>query len=372
MFCGQCGKRVLDTMLFCPFCGVPIVIPEQEDVPEVPAPADAPEAQAGELERTDAQETSEADEPFAPEPEAEADFEPLRFDDPEPEQPSDPEPEPAERFVSLFDEDPTEEEETFAPLIFDEEETESADSVLEESAGEEPPARIIPLEDPPRMPPTPAKRRPGGGSRRSNQTFIPVKNVDPDDMFMDNSHPERRDEYDPYDDGDDDSFGDDFDFEEPERGSFVQRHIRGVVGLILLLVLLIICLIWAIMPKGQQLLATANLAWNAETYNDLGYESYEAGQYHQAATYFERALVRDASNYEYAHSAMVAYYEAGETESALAMLKKCIEMRPSDPEPYHEALILYPDAAARPWEVQELLRLGYVRTGDEALNIGGE
>ena len=53
-------------------------------------------------------------------------------------------------------------------------------------------------------------------------------------------------------------------------------------------------------------------------------------------------------------------------------MKKCIEMRPYDPEPYHEALILYPDASTRPWEVQELLRLGYERTGDEALNIGGE
>ena len=29
MFCSQCGKKVLEMMLFCPFCGSPIVVPEQ-------------------------------------------------------------------------------------------------------------------------------------------------------------------------------------------------------------------------------------------------------------------------------------------------------------------------------------------------------
>ena len=46
MFCSQCGKRVTDNMLFCPYCGAPIVIPEQEDeAAEAPkaAPTDRPE-----------------------------------------------------------------------------------------------------------------------------------------------------------------------------------------------------------------------------------------------------------------------------------------------------------------------------------------
>lgn len=30
MFCSQCGKKVTENMLFCPFCGKPIVIPDQE------------------------------------------------------------------------------------------------------------------------------------------------------------------------------------------------------------------------------------------------------------------------------------------------------------------------------------------------------
>ena len=37
MFCGQCGKKVMENMLFCPFCGEPIVIPDQD----VPAAASA-------------------------------------------------------------------------------------------------------------------------------------------------------------------------------------------------------------------------------------------------------------------------------------------------------------------------------------------
>lgn len=372
MFCGQCGKRVLDTMLFCPFCGSPIVIPDQETgepATAAPAPVEAPEQPAVDLPEAEeevfpeAEDESEADAFIDLEPEPKEDFEPLHFDEPdafdaladEPEPEILPAVEEPERPVSLFDdaEDAQEDEAEVIPLEPDEEEDE------------------VPPEEPPRRT-SPAGRRPEGpSSRRSNQTFIPVRNVDMDDIFMDNAHPDPEDEYDPYDDDDDDYDGG-FDFEEPERGSFVQRHIRGIVGLILLLILIVIFLIWAMMPKGQQLLATANLAWSAETYNDMGYEAYEAGQYHQAATYFERALAREANNYEYAHSAMVAYYEAEETDSALAMLKKCIEMRPDDPEPYHEMLILYPNAEERPWEVKELLRLGYERTGDASLNVGGE
>ncbi|MDO4865167.1 MAG: zinc-ribbon domain-containing protein [Clostridia bacterium] len=41
MYCSHCGKKVTDTMLFCPFCGDPIVIPDQDDdVPSQPEPAE--------------------------------------------------------------------------------------------------------------------------------------------------------------------------------------------------------------------------------------------------------------------------------------------------------------------------------------------
>ena len=42
MYCSHCGKKVGEDMLFCPFCGKPIVIPEQDDVPETPTVADVP------------------------------------------------------------------------------------------------------------------------------------------------------------------------------------------------------------------------------------------------------------------------------------------------------------------------------------------
>ena len=31
MYCSGCGKKVLDTMRFCPFCGAKVIIPEQDD-----------------------------------------------------------------------------------------------------------------------------------------------------------------------------------------------------------------------------------------------------------------------------------------------------------------------------------------------------
>ena len=367
IYCGQCGKKVIETMLFCPFCGSPIVIPEQdEDQPAAPTPVEEPEEQIEQQELTWPEDEPVGDEPSVPEPEAEPDFEPLRFDEPEPEQPPVYEEAPG-RPASLFDDVP-DEEEAFATPDFDAPDPGRDDSAADEP---EPPEDVISPEPPPKRPAAPERKRRDSAPRRSSQTYIPVKDVDLDDMFMENK-PDARMISIPATMTGTIILSDDFDFEEPERDSFVLRHIRGIVGLTLLAMLAVICVIWLFTTRGQELLAPMNLAWNAEVYSSLGYDCYEAGQYRQAATYFERALARDGDEYEYAHSAMVAYYEAEEIDSALAMLKKCIEMDPNNPEPYHEALILYPDPATRPWEVQELLRLGYVRTADEALNISTE
>ena len=47
MYCSHCGKKVTDTMLFCPFCGDPIVIPDQDDAPsEAVEPSAVPEKPA--------------------------------------------------------------------------------------------------------------------------------------------------------------------------------------------------------------------------------------------------------------------------------------------------------------------------------------
>ena len=45
MYCSQCGKKVNDTMLFCPFCGSALVLPEQEEKADIPKkPAESAEA----------------------------------------------------------------------------------------------------------------------------------------------------------------------------------------------------------------------------------------------------------------------------------------------------------------------------------------
>lgn len=417
MYCGQCGKKILDTMLFCPFCGSPVVIPDQDE-PESAAPL-APEPSVQPAPEPPASpatvEEESAPEPLFEEPregevepeeidfESEATTEPKAPDEPEdaqawpeaeaadaqgasesgeaeaegslffdaPEAPAPPEPEAEEpaaqrregrgeaaRPTSLFEELDAPPQEDFTPLNLERMRRLEEDfpSLAKAVAAQQ-------QKQPPRA------RPPKPGTRRTSPTLIPVKDVDPDDIFMDHSHPRREEERDPYDEASADG-EEDFAFEEGEAGSFLQRHVRGVVGLILLAALLVIFLIWAAMPGGQRVLATANLAWNASVYNDLGYEAYEAGQYERAAAYFERAFARDGDNYDYAHSAMVAYYEAEDTDASLTMLKKCIEMNPDSVEPYIELTTLYPEAASRPWEVQELLRQGYERTGDPSLNPG--
>lgn len=363
MYCGQCGKRIMENMLFCPFCGSPIVIPDQDGAP-VAAPERAPMAErpreapaaAEPVEATPA-ETQAGEERGAEAPGRDA----SRTESAETDRP-----------VSLFDEIPAEEphrdKDAFIPLSFEEEtpgENRRAEDLEIVSAKVE--VESAPPESRPSRRPAPREfRRPESARRRAAQTYIPVKDVDLEDIFMDGAGEE--DDYDDYDlDESDARDRVDFDFEEPERGGFLQRHVRGVVGLALLLILLAICVVWAFSSKGQRTLAKANLAWTAQPYADLGYEAYRQDSDRLAARYYEKALERDETNYEYAHSAMVAYYEAEDIPSAAAMLKKCIAMNPDSPEPYQELMILYPDAQTRPWEIQELIRQGYERTGNAAL-----
>ena len=350
MYCGQCGKKVMDNMLFCPFCGAPIVIPDQ-DVPEAPAPEPVEKPVEKPVEQPVEQPASvpapekpqslfdAVDRPAprsVPKQVPVEEFEPLRFDFDEPE--------PSE-----------------APKAPVEEPQEPAADVPAEDAVEDIPAPLPPKRR--SMPKRPENRR-----NRSANTYIPVKEMDLNDIFMDGG--DQEDEYD-MDDGYSDPYGgryaDSFEYEEPESGSFFQRHIRGIVALILMLILLVVFGAWAISPRGQRVLAQANLAWSAEAYADLGYQAYQSDNDLLAARYYERALSRDPDNYEYAHSAMVAYYEADKLESAAAMLKKCVDLDPDNPEPYEEMLILYPDPETRPWDIKELIRMGYQRTGAEKL-----
>lgn len=371
MYCGQCGKKVMEDMLFCPFCGSPIVIPDQEEErSEVPV-QETPVATA---------KTTDAENVVAEKKAAKVEEAPMQ----------------ANRPVSLFDSEAQTESmadvadtEKFVPLSFDFESQLRESEVRNKTQNE---ARYEAQSDDAETEKSPENvfsnvkpqfrdnvrgtgrderynRGQAPSMRKNVNTYVPMRDVDIDNMFMD----EDDDEADDYDFEEETlrhgRYRDEFEYEEPEIGGFFQRHIRGFVGLILFLVLALIFIVWMFSGKGQLALARVNLAWTAEPYADLGYEAYQLDSDLLAARYYEKAFARDSTNYEYAHSAMVAYYEAEEIESAAAMLKKCVEMNPDDPEPYQEMLILYPDAQTRPWEITELIRLGYQRTGDEALKL---
>ena len=340
MYCGQCGKKVMDSMLFCPFCGSPIVIPDQDEpaasVMEAAEPASAKAAEA-------------AAETASPAPELAQERPVSLFDTDLPA--AEPAPAPEEEFVPLrFDYDAAEDEE-------EPESEERTEAVLD-----------VPEEAPVRPVRSAQTRRPESTRKRPANTYIPVKDIAPDDIFMGGTDADE-DEYDLDADDYDGGFGDgdDYRYEDEDEGGFFHRHIRGFVGLILFVVLLAVCALWANTDRGQTTLARFNIAWRAEPYAELGYQAYLEDNDLMAARYYEKAFSRDEGNYEYAHSAMVAYYEAEDIPASAAMLKRCIAMEPDNPEPYLEMLILYPDAATRPWEIRELVSDGYRRTGDPGL-----
>ena len=58
MYCSRCGKKVLETMRFCPFCGAEVIIPEQDE--EKAAPDIQPQAEKAEPDiQPQAEKTSE-------------------------------------------------------------------------------------------------------------------------------------------------------------------------------------------------------------------------------------------------------------------------------------------------------------------------
>ena len=384
MYCSHCGKKVGDAMLFCPFCGEPIVIPEQD----APKPADptaggapAPEPVPG------ADPPGGAEDAEVPKP-----FEPMPMDGEEEADEGD-----AARELLDWSRErarsadawarPEPPGELFEPLRLDGEEEEEKQDWREDISCKK--QAVTPQKKPPEMKhggekpvrlegAAPrleldvegAKPAASGKARRKHaNTLVPSKAMDPDDMFMDSSRPDHDD--DPYDDDGDDDLRDAFVYEDEEESSFFMRHLRGIVGLSMFVILILIFVIYAFSRAGQITLARANLAWGTEAYSALGLEYYQSGQYEEAGRFYERALQRDRNNYGLASSAAMAYVNAEDTERAAAMLKRCAEIDPTRLEPYVYLLKLYPDAASRPWDITQLLQKGYGMTGDKRLNVTG-
>ena len=373
MYCSHCGKKVGDAMLFCPFCGEAIVIPDQDDKPrEAPQAEPKPESAFEPLNLTrEAEKTPEEQAPQAQDAAAELEDwsharEKRAGDDIWARRDA-----PAEPFTPLaLDQDKAPEEDWRAEI------TERKQAV---SLEKKPPEIRRAEEEPVRLEGSAPKlkldvegAKPAGREkpRKHANTLVPPKTLNPDDMFMDDKSPSF-DAADPYDEVGADDFGGAFAFEDEEEGSFFMRHLRGIVGLALFVILILMFVIYAFSKSGQQTLARFNLAWSTDAYSQLGYQNYQEGRYTDAGLYYERALQRDAGNYTFASSAAMAYYEAGETEKAAAMLKRCIDINPTLLEPYIYLLKMYPDAAQRPWDVTQLLQQGYGQTGDTRLNVTG-
>lgn len=297
MFCSKCGKKITDDMLFCPFCGSAVVIPEQEE----PGPA----RQEAPLEQDDAPEEEIVDiEPF----------EPLDFDD------------TLRRF-------PPRERAEQAPK----KKTQSGKEAL------------------PKSPELSGKAPELGSGRRSQSTYTPRREFDPDDLFLEDREPVEEEEL--------------YEFEEPERGSFFMRHIRGLIAFIMLMVLLLCMGIWLVSPQGQRFLARTDLAWTAEPYADVAHQSYDEQAYLQAAIYYEKAFARAPQQAIYATDAAICYVWAQNNEKAEQLARKAIAVDPMRTDAYQVLLSVYPDPATRPADVSALIRDGYARTHDPSLNI---
>lgn len=416
MYCSQCGKKVLETMLFCPFCGSPIIIPDQDEkenvsavvmptvehsmAPVVPQEDSfdireeslfaMPETQKEEIaeeiipelfESVDEDEHEEtiASADAVEETEADAEENISGEETEEAAAAEDIAPDKEITFKSLFDdseEEPDEEsQEAFIPLSIEEEEKDGQWEKITPEVEKKPPEMRRREENPVRLeghaPRLDSKKERSGEkksknppARRNAATYVPPRPLNPEDMFMDNIDDE--DNFDLLDD-DFEEEEDIYAFEDDDEGNFFMRHIRGLIGLSLLLILVLVFVFYGISDKGQETLAQMNLAWRPEAYSKLAMEYYHEEHYDLAGDFYEKALAREPDNYRYAESAATVYLADKNNEKAAMMLKKCIEINPSKAEPYVYLMNIYPDAATRPWDISQLLLQGYRTTGDERL-----
>ena len=68
----------------------------------------------------------------------------------------------------------------------------------------------------------------------------------------------------------------------------------------------------------------------------------------------------------------MAYLSAGNNDRAAEMLRKCIQLKPDEVAPYVYLLNLYPNASSRPWDVAQLLKQGFEKTGDARLEAAND
>ena len=347
MFCTQCGKKVSRDMLFCPYCGHPIV-PLEED--ESDASASELENLKGMYGRPE-KEPPEEEKPIAAlpsqvgsEPEENVVFAPKAE-----KTPPDSGFVPLEEMYSRPQENAPKVESLFAKWEAEDAQETSAKSTPVRLTGHTP--------DLNRRPST----RKASDRPRKPSTYVPRKEPsNPDDLFLDDEfedavrkRPRRSGS----------------DYEDQPKGDFLYRHIRGIVSLALMLMLVVIIAMWAFSNSGQRVLARFGASNKPGIYAELGREAYDQSAFSAAGRWYEQALARDPDNYNYAYSAGVCYYEAQNAGKAETFFRQAIALRPDDANAYLYLRALYANANALPQDVAALLQQGYERTGNEQLRV---
>ena len=379
MFCSRCGKKVMEDMLFCPYCGAELVLPEQDsgEIDAEEKSAEKAASAAPKLERFTFDIPSEDGEAPQRAPEAEARVEPQRTLEPFPHVVRSLEnPLGDDAFLDDFEDEPQNQD---AQEPSGEGNADALDGYL--NGGREPRKAD-------EYTAKPGEAESFASRQRSADTLVPDRSLRSEDIFMDDIS-DAEDEWDAFDafeddfdnhrDGDrhrhahyeDDDDDDDDDDEGDGNRSFFMRHVRGIVGFILFLALILLLVFYFLSDAGQTSLARINATLpivKSDIYAGLGRQYYEEGNYAQAGLYYERALAREPGSFNWASSAAMAYEKQGDIEKETDMLVKCIGIDPNAPEPYYYLLDLYPNASSRPADVAELLRQGYQITGDSRLD----
>ena len=332
MFCWNCGKKVLETMRYCPYCGIEIIMPDQNDEPEERALTDKED----ELSFA----TSDQTKSHASDSESGRDNDSPKVDD--------------FHIQSNWSEDEEDDESIWSKKI------DTADEDVDDDL-RLPPRRTSKANKPePKPDNSPRlKKEP----ETLDELFASDDELDEDDydVYADSQKSEPADVEYESDDSEDDEYYED---------GFFSRHLMGFILGLLLLLIVGGAVFFIMTDAGQTQLAKlpVNLpVVRAETYGRLGYDAYQAGDYAEAGAQYEHALQKDNKNYSYASSAAAAYIAGQDKDKAAEMLKKCIQLKPDAVEPYIHLLRLYPYALSRPEDITQLIDQGYLATGDARL-----
>ncbi|MEE1199978.1 MAG: hypothetical protein U0L09_04940 [Christensenellales bacterium] len=157
--------------------------------------------------------------------------------------------------------------------------------------------------------------------------------------------------------------------DEEQEHSFFSRHARGIVTLILLVLVSAVIVGWTMSDRGQLFLAEYNLAWKSAPYEELAYAAYSQQDYHKSAQYYENAFQREQNNARLANSAGIAYLYCGNATKSTEFARIVIDLEPNAADGYLLLTRLYPNPATRPWEITSMLKSGYEITGNEELKV---